>query len=199
MTAPSGRYSITAISLHWLIAALILFQIGYAWWWLGAMPDHSPAQTAALHVHMSIGLTILVLSLIRLGVRLATPVPPLPIEMPAWERLVARISHALFYVLIIGIPFTGWALASMRKPPIMFWGLFAWPHLPFMSGFSHALRHQVSHPLQLTHTTILVWGAVVLLVLHVAGALKNQLFGPAVIWRMAPIFPRPKDRGEVVE
>ena len=198
MTAPSGRYGITAISLHWVIAALILFQIGYAWWWLGAMPDHSPAQTAALHTHMSIGLTILLLSLIRLGVRLSTPVPPLPIEMPAWERVVARISHAVFYVLIIGIPFTGWALASMRKAPIMFWGLFTWPHVPFMGGFSHALRHQVSNTLGLTHTTILVWATVVLLVLHVAGALKNQLFGAPVLWRMAPIFSRPKVPGEVV-
>jgi cytochrome b561 len=190
MTQSDGRYGLAAVSLHWVIAALILFQIGYAWWYYGPLPDHTPVQTRALGVHMSIGLTILILSLARLAVRLAVRPPPLPAAMPRWERSLAKISHVLFYVLIVGIPLTGWALASLRAAPIPYWGLFNWPHLPGLGGLAGAARHRVSRPLGEVHTLILVWATVVLLVLHVAGALKNQVSGSPVLWRMVPFLPQ---------
>jgi len=190
MLASDRRYSLAAVSLHWLIAALILFQIGFAWWYYGPLPDHTAAQTQALGVHTSIGLTILALSLARLALRLAVPPAALPLAMPRWERVLARISHGLFYVLIIGIPLTGWALASTAPAPIRFWGLIDWPHMPGLGGLTKAARHQVSRPLGLVHAKILVLSTVALLALHVAGALKNQLSGSPVLWRMLP-FLRP--------
>ncbi len=174
-----GRYNVTAATLHWLIAALIVFQVGFAWWVLGRAPDHSPAMARALGVHMSIGITILLLSLARLAVRVATPPPPLPAGLEPWDRFAAQASHVLFYALIIVLPLTGWALASLRPRPILYWGLFAWPHLP-------GAGKMIGHTLAQTHKVILVWTTLALLALHVAGAIKNQ-FGPApVFWRMLP-------------
>jgi len=192
MISVDRRYGLAAVWLHWIIAALILFQIGYAWWVYGPIPDHTAAQAQAFGVHTSVGLTILVLSLARLGVRFAAPPPPLPADMAAWERTLARLSHVLFYVLIIGIPLTGWALASMRPTPISFWGLFNWPHLPGLSGLAKPARHAIGGPLGRTHTLILVWTTIGLLALHVAGALKHQVSGSPVFWRMLPFLSRPK-------
>ena len=90
----TGRYNRLAIGLHWIIAALIIFQIGYAWWGLAPLKDDSPEQAQALALHFSIGLTILLLSLARLGVRIAAPPPPLPADMPGLEKTMARVTHA---------------------------------------------------------------------------------------------------------
>ena len=190
----AGRYNGWAIALHWTIAALILFQIPYAWWWMGALPDESAAHAQSMVLHISLGLTILILSLARFGLRLAVPPPPLPAGMPAWEKTFARVAHVLFYVLIIGIPVLGWVLASLGKGRISYFGLFDWPHLPGLSGLDKPHRHMISKPVGALHTSLLPWMTVVLLVLHVGGALKDQLTGRPVLWRMIP-FLRPPARG----
>jgi len=187
----TGRYNGWAVALHWAIAALILFQIPYAWWWMGALPDDSAAHAQSMVLHMSIGLSILILSLARLGLRLAVPPPPLPADLTGWERTLARTIHVLFYVLIIGIPIGGWVLASLSPRPITFFGLFEWPHLPGLSGLAKPARHAISKPVGLLHQSILPWAMVVLFALHVGGALKDQLAGAPVFWRMIPFLRRP--------
>ena len=188
---PSDRsYGAVAIVLHWTIAILILVQIGLGWYMNHLVPDHSPAQDRIQTLHISLGLTALLLILVRIGVRLFNPPPPLPAELASWERLLAGAGHALFYLLMLALPLTGWALVSARHEPFAFWG-FYWPDLPglgFMGGPGHrALRHQ----LQDLHTDYLVWIALANLLLHVAGALKAQFDGHPVLWRMAP-FLKPK-------
>jgi cytochrome b561 len=143
------------------------------------LKDHSPAKPQVLWVHVSVGLTILLLALVRIGVRIIHPAPPLPAAMPAWERALARSSHVLFYMLMLGLPVTGWALASMHKGSIAWWGL-PWPALPGMTGLSRATRHAVSH----AHVYVLIWILLITLFLHVSGALWRQFDGPPVLWRM---------------
>jgi cytochrome b561 len=191
MSIQTRAYNGWAIALHWTIAVLILFQIGYAWWGLAPLKDDTPEQAAALAFHFSIGLTILTLSIARLGVRLIAPPPPLPAEMPGWEKMLARATHILFYLLIIGIPIGGWVLASLHPDPIRYFGLFDWPHLPFLSHLDKAGRQAIGKPVGLMHTTVLVWFTVLLLALHVGGALKDQFTGPPVFWRMLPFLRRP--------
>ena len=187
----TGRYNGLATGLHWAIAALIVFQIGYAWWGLEPLKDDSPEQARALALHFSVGLTILIFSLARLGVRIALPPPRLPSDMSAMERNLARVTHTLFYLLIIGIPLGGWVLASLRPEPIVYFGLFEWPHLPLLGGLDKVARHAIGKPVGAMHTVVLVWTTVILLVLHIGGALKHQLTGPGVLWRMVPFLRRP--------
>ncbi len=180
-----GRYGAAAMILHWTIAVLILVQIGLGWIMNEALPDHSPRQELVEGVHISLGLTILLLVLVRIGVRIANPPPPLPAGMPAWERFLAGASHLLFYVLMLVMPLTGWALVSLGARPISFWGL-PWPHLPGVAALlgspaPKAVRHQLSH----VHVYILIWIVLLNLALHVAGALKHQFDGRPVLWRMA--------------
>jgi cytochrome b561 len=107
------RYGQLSIALHWTIALAILVQIGLGWCMNEALPDHSPAQAAVQAIHVSLGLTILLLVLVRIGVRLTHPAPPPPSDLAAWERILAQASHILFYVLMLALPLTGWALVSL--------------------------------------------------------------------------------------
>ena len=183
------RYGTISVFLHWIIAALIVIQLCLGWYMNEVLKDHSPAKPQVLWFHVSVGLTILLLVLVRIGVRVTYPTPPLPAGMPVWERALARACHVLFYMLLLGLPVTGWALASMRKGSISWWGV-PWPALPGMTGLSHATRHALSH----AHVYVMIWILLITLFLHVSGALWHQFDGRPVLWRMG-VTRRPSSIG----
>ena len=166
MNVPAiSRYSKTAITLHWIIAILIV--ANYA---LFLISDTLPeAQRGAyMTPHMSIGISVLGLSLLRLFWRLGHKPPALPAEIAGWEATLSKFVHILFYFLIIAIPFTGWLMVSAypKAPPVSFFGLFNFD-LPFgksktLSGIGHE-GHEI--------LTYALYGIVAL---HIIGALKHQ-------------------------
>lgn len=170
------RYSYGAIALHWLIALLLFFQISLGWALDG---PNSPALFDRFQLHKSVGITILVLSLIRLALRLTVP-RPAPTEGPAWQRRLAETVHWLFYVVMIGTPLTGWLIVSTSKiqVPTLIWGVLPLPHLPVGHGL-HDVAEQ-AHGL-------LVFSTLLLFLLHVAGALRHQwLLRKPELQRMIP-------------
>lgn len=187
------RYATAAIWLHWTLAVLLLLQISLGWIMNEVLPDHTPDQQLAERIHISLGLTILILVATRIAVRLTHSPPPLPAGMPMAERGLSGAVHLAFYVLMLAIPLTGWALVSLGSHPIAFWGL-PWPHLPGVgvvmgNPAPKASRQILKH----IHVYILIWIFVLNWALHVAGALKHQFDGRPVLWRMA--WLRPPDRG----
>ncbi len=168
------RYGTVAITLHWLIAAAILFMF-----WLGPymanLSETDPWQFPLFQLHKSIGLTILVLTLARLAWRLMNPVPALPDRMPAWERFAARAVHYVLYALMIVTPVFGWATVSAAPiaVPTVWFGLFEWPHMSFLADLPRAQRGAYEEPLAITHA-ILAFSMMGLVLLHVAAALKHQ-------------------------
>ena len=168
------RYGAVAMTLHWVLAAMILFMLGLGFFMTRL--DETDERTFALfQLHKSIGLTILMLSVVRLAWRLANPIPALPVDMRAWERFAARGVHVLFYVLMIAVPLMGWATVSSAPlaVPTMWFGLFEWPHLPFLADLPRAEKRMIEGPLAVTHS-LLALAVLGLLVLHVAAALKHQ-------------------------
>jgi cytochrome b561 len=160
-----GKYSKTAILLHWLIAILIVTNVV-----LASMSEDLPraARAAYMDPHKAIGISILTLSVLRLLWRLGHRPPPLPQSLAGWQANLGRFVHALFYFLIIAVPVTGWLMVAAREgaPPVNFFGLFS-IDLPVtdskaLSSFGHEGHEILTKPL------------VVLVILHVAGALKHQ-------------------------
>ena len=181
-------YSTVAIILHWAIAAAIIGLICAGVWMVDAIkqPETQGLAFVVYQWHKSIGLTVLVLSVARLAWRFVKPPPPLPASMPGWERTAAAFSHTLFYVLMIGMPLMGWAMvsASPLGLPTIVYGLFEWPHIPFLAELDD--KKPVETALKTAHMT----GGYILaglLVLHVAAALKHHFVNrDAVLARMVP-------------
>ena len=178
-----SRYAKVAIALHWIIALAIVAQISLAWRFKG---DHSPTGFALTQLHKSIGITILVLSLARLAWRLTNPPPPEPPGLKPWERGLSQVVHWGFYVIMIGMPLTGWIMVSASKTaiPTLLFGAVPWPNLP---GFAAMAPHAKNawRAIGENGHGLLAWGAYGLFVLHVAGALKHQL-----LERNTPVFAR---------
>ena len=188
--APRSTYSWAAIILHWTIAALILTNIGLAWYFTRLK---GPAEIAPLGLHKSIGITVLMLSVLRVAIRIAIPPPPLPERMPGWEKTAARTLHTLFYLLILGLPLSGWAMVSasplIRVHPTVLFGIVPWPALR-LPGLSPDQLHDARHLFSATHLT-LAWIAYFAISLHVGAALKHQFLDrDEVLGRMFPPLAR---------
>lgn len=181
MAEPRNRYSTVSLILHWLIAALVVTQVSLIW---AHEATDGPISREFVQIHKSVGLTILVLTLARLGWRIANPAIPLPDEMPRWRKLLARATHVLFYAFLIGMPLVGWAASSAGGRDIQWFGLFPWPLLPIDGGRDMARDLMDMHELAAKALYVLI-------ALHVAGALKHHFVDrDNVLHRMIPWIPR---------
>ncbi|MFD1610911.1 cytochrome b [Sphingomonas tabacisoli] len=177
--ATRSRYSSGAILFHWVIAALIIINISLA---LVTDGWHGPARAFAIQTHKATGLTILVLSILRLVWRLVHRPPPFPSGIRRVEAVGARIVHWLFYVLMVVMPLTGWAMisAAATRKPFSWYGLFGLPYLPVQGNKALGGSMHEAHE-------ILGYVMIALIVLHVAAALKHHfLDNTRLIARMWP-------------
>jgi cytochrome b561 len=188
--ARRSTYSSVAIGLHWLIALAMLTNIGLAWYF-GMLKG--PAAIAPVQLHKSIGITVLILTLIRIGWRLVNTPPPFPDTMRAWEKWAARANHVLFYLLMLGMPLSGWAMVSasplIKVHPTVLYGLVPWPTFPFLPTDPDQL-HDARKFFGATHER-LAWLAYATIALHVGAALKHQFLDrDDVVARMIPLLRR---------
>ncbi len=179
----TDAYTRTAITLHWVIAALILFNL-----WLGLGHDSLPKEWAVMPTHKAVGITILFLTVVRIAWRLAHPAPPAPADIPEWQRAASRLSHFLLYAFLLIMPLTGWAMVSgSKRRPLEWFSAFEIPYLPVsdaVSGFGHEAHE------------LLGWGLIALLVVHVAAALRHHfLLRDNVLARMTPGVSAPQTTG----
>ena len=171
------RYSSVAIAFHWLIAALIVLNL-----FLGLYHEDfgRDARSWMMFIHKATGITILGLSLARLLWRLGHRPPAFDPVLKPWEATLARAVHALFYLLLIAIPLSGWMMSSSSNRPTDYFGLFEIAPLPVPR------TDDVHDALEETHE-LLGKLMIVLILLHVAGALKHHLQGHKhLMARMAP-------------
>ncbi len=100
--------------LHWLMAVLILAMLFIG---VSMVADLSLRHPVLIGLHKATGLALLVLVVLRIGVRLAVPHPPLPRDLPTLQRWAAGASHLLLYGLMLAMPLLGWAMLSAGDYP----------------------------------------------------------------------------------
>jgi len=168
------RYGTVSIGFHWLIATLVILNL-IGGLYMGELPRTDPNKMLIIMLHKSTGLTILVLSLLRIVWRLMNPWQPLPLDMSPALKALARTTHILFYVLIIAIPLSGWSMvsSSTRGGPIIWYGLFEWPKIGFLASLPDDQKKALGHTFGETHG-LLAYLAIALIVLHVGAALYHH-------------------------
>ncbi len=169
-------YNGVSKSLHWVIAALAFAQLA-----MGKLLDVDPEEAPGIFGwHTTLGISVLVLMLVRVAWRLTHAVPPLPATTPAWQRRAARGSHAVFYVLLLALPVSGWLLASVEGDPIRFFGVLDLPRLPLPGGEASEDFLEEAH--ELLGNALLVLAGI-----HVLAGLKHHFVDrDNVLRRMLP-------------
>jgi cytochrome b561 len=121
MSTPK-RYHPLLVSLHWLIAALILFMLFLGFTQLGSTPNDN-AKIQTLGLHMPIGIALFVLTIIRLAVRFFTPKPePASAGNPILDKIGVAV-HYLLYIVVLAMGLTGMGTSALAGlPAIVFEG-----------------------------------------------------------------------------
>ena len=170
------RYTTTAATLHWLIAALVLGMIVLGWSMQAIPKVPVGPRVNAYNLHKSIGLTVLLLMLVRTAWRATHPAPALP-PMPLWQARTARLVHVLLYVCLFIQPLSGYLGSAFSGYPVKLFGFV----LPAWAPKSDPLKDAMS-VVHLVNSCVLVTA----LVLHIAGALKHVLDRDGLFRRMWP-------------
>jgi cytochrome b561 len=176
MSSSDARYTRTAVALHWLVAALVIVQVGWGFWMQGIAKQPAGPRVDAFNVHKSMGMLILALMLVRIAWRAWHPPPALP-PMPRWQRVAARASHALLYAALVAQPLIGYLGSVWSGFPVRLFGVT----LPAWSSGHPALKDAMS-------SAHLVVGVVLIaaIVLHVCAALRHAVAHDGVASRMLP-------------
>jgi cytochrome b561 len=170
------HYGPTAKVFHWLIVALLAIQLPLGW----LMPDIHRGMTPgiAMSVHVSVGMTMLLLIVLRLLWRLTHPVAP-ETNLPPWQRVSSELVHWLLYIVVLLTTLSGWFQASAKGWTIYLFGAVPLPHLVEQGS---ALGRSIGN----LHAT-LTWVLLGLVGLHVVTAFVHLLvYRDGVMSRMLP-------------
>lgn len=163
-------------TFHWLIVLLIIVQ-----WLIAERAEDlkGMAKLQILGLHKSIGITVLMLAVLRLVWRWANPVPTLEGQAKGWEKLLAHLSHIALYALIFAMPISGWLMSSAHSYSVSWFKLFQLPDLV-------APDHELAESLETLHHRLFL-ALVCVAVLHALGALKHHVIDRnEVLKRMLP-------------
>ena len=180
------RYDGVAMIIHWVTAALMIFMVFFGEELMeGGEAEETGealAGTFGPSLHVSLGVAILALTIVRLLWRLGHQAPAYPPDMKRWEIGLSHAVHALFYVLMIALPITGWLAFGelVREEPAMavikVFGAFPLPVSPEWGDFAEG-PHKLGSKI-----------AMALIALHVLAALKHQFLDrDGIMARMRPV------------
>ncbi len=184
---PERRYTRVAIALHWAMAAMILFNLGLGFFMEG-LP--MPYRFVVIFLHISAGMTLLVLTVVRVAWRLTHRPPPFPAGLAPWERISAHVVHFGLYGAMVAMPLIGWSIISANppadaawlkapaRPAMKLWGVIPTPRITPLVELGRTEEGGVRQ--KILHDRFVGWHAVGgylmigLLLLHVGGALKHE-------------------------
>ena len=182
-----ARYTKPAILLHWIVAALILINVG-----LGYAANLAPDifVRPIIDTHKSVGITVLGLAILRILWRFSHKPPDLPQSYSPFERIAAHAAHGALYVLIFALPISGWMHDSAWKEaathPMSLYGLIGWPRIGWIEQIEPVEKERL-HTLFFAAHVYFAYALYLLLALHIVGALKHQFLDrEAELQRMLP-------------
>jgi cytochrome b561 len=160
----ASRYGSVSIGIHWLM--LLLFIAVYASINLRELyPKGSDPREALKTWHFMLGMLAFILVWLRLAARFSGPAPLIQPALPRSQEISSKLLHLALYVLMIGMPITGWLVLSASGKPIPFFGL----QLPALIGQNKELASQIKEVHEFVGTA-----GYYLIGLHTAAALYHH-------------------------
>ena len=188
------KYTNVAIALHWLIGIAILFMFILGWF-MTELPKESAKTTSFdifnlglmtwevakeesprafyFNLHKSIGLTILMLIVLRMYWRFTHRPPAFLNSMKLWEKRLAKATHHSLYLLMFLIPLSGIIMSAGSKYGIKWFGIKVIP------GFDDKAIRELFFEFHEIFGLLLL----LLLIFHILGAIKHSIIDKDVTLR----------------
>ena len=172
------QFTLPSRILHWTMAAMILAMLFIGVAMVASLADYH----LLISIHRPLGITILVLVIIRYVNRRLNPPPPFLADMSSEERFVAHASEMMMYAMMFVLPLIGWGMLSAARYPIVLYGpLHLPPILPHSPMLYAVLRKTHTIVAYLFFATFIAhFGAVLFHTL----ILRDGLIDRMVPWRV---------------
>ena len=164
MSGETEAYNLGARFFHWGIAFLILGLLVVGFFMVGLEP---PFKFQVYGWHKALGMAVLALGILRIVWRVSTSYPDHLSHYKIWEKWLSKTVHAVLYLLIIGMPLSGWVMSSAGGYPVSFFGLFEFPAIVEKNKELGGLARQAHE--------YIAFGLIALVGLHILGALKHHV------------------------
>lgn len=174
------RHHISIRVLHWLMAAGFIFMWACGYSMSELVAEDSPLEELLFSLHISCGVSLLLLLIARIVLRLKYPAPPLPPELPKLERVGAKLGHLALYILPALIILVGWAESDFGGHGVAWFGVAmpkVFPTMEFLYGVE--LEEVLAEIHEIAAYTMLGVVAV-----HIAAVIKHRRDGHDVLRRI---------------
>lgn len=171
------QYNTLAKILHWSIALLILANIAIALY-MDDLPRDE--KLPVIHLHISLGILILELAIIRIFWIFYKPAPALPESVSARDIKLAKIAQHSLYLLMLLVPVAGYLMVDSKGVDVSFFNFYSLPSVLDKN-------HEVHEFFEDTHV-ILAWTMAAIAGLHIAGGIRHLILKNGVFERMWPKF-----------
>jgi cytochrome b561 len=163
-TSPVESFDRVLKAVHW--STLLLIAAAYAAVWASHVAATKDQHALLVQLHRSMVVTIFALTLFRLAWRWNARIPPLPVELPVFQKLAARATEYILYVLLLLQPALGLLNTNARGQRVNFYFL---GELPPVIGPDKVLAKQAMAAHELVAYLLMA-----LVVLHAAAALFHH-------------------------
>lgn len=162
MTETNKAYDPLLRWIHWVTAVLFIMAmlIGL---YCGLQPAGTSPRRELLEIHKSLGITLFLLTLLRVVVRSRTTAPPAPATFGPLVRALSQLNHWALYALLLIMPVTGYMFSSAGGYSLRYFWTFSWPRM-FAGDKAIAHAGEIAHD-TLAYLVYLVVG------LHIAATL----------------------------
>lgn len=175
------RYTFSARILHWLMAVGFLFMWGCGYAMAALVKEDSPLEEALFGLHISVGVTLLFLLVLRIVIRVISEIPAPLAALSSWEKTGSHLGHLALYALPAAIIALGWAETDFGGHGVTWFGVAMPKLLPTMESLWGVNLEAVTSQLHKYLAYVMLAVAAV----HVAAVVKHRIEGHDVLDRMS--------------
>lgn len=162
-----NRYGLFSRAIHGIMLILIFAMLAVGIY-MTDLDKTDELRKQLFGLHMSTGVLVLLLAMVRIIWLRVSPAPGLPAMLANWEKMLTTVVKSLMYLLMLLIPIAGILVVNTKGIPVNVYGLFELPMLAAENEGLHELMEEVHE--------VLAFGLLFLILLHVAGALKHRFY-----------------------
>ena len=100
-----SEYGFFSKIFHWLSAAVLIIQIPLGFYLVDL--DYNELRLTIESIHVTVGLSVLYLTILRLIYKLFNPTPKLSQSIFVGQRIIAKLNHIFLYISILVITTSG--------------------------------------------------------------------------------------------
>jgi cytochrome b561 len=158
-------YGLLSIAIHWISAALILFLFGLGIYMVD-LSYYDDWYHKGPELHISLGLVVLLLMLVRIVWRIINPTPE-ELSAKRTQNIAAKLVKLGLYAFVFIVLISGYLITTAEGQAASMFNLIKFPVLTELNSHNVDLAGEIHE--------YLAWGIVILVALHVAGALLHHL------------------------